>query len=91
MINNPKPLNNKAIAHLPSWINIKTIVALSALENDVWIQKDIRIVTVKQSCTEKISLLEKKGHGTITRTAIQKSCDVYFYEVARLLKLTDLP
>ena len=34
----------------------------------------------------KISLLEKKGHGNVNmRTAIQRSCDVYFYEVARLL------
>ena len=38
LINNPKkPLNNKAIAGLyPPGSTIKTIVALSALENDVW-------------------------------------------------------
>ena len=40
--NEKKPLNNKAIAGLyPPGSTIKTIVALSALENDVWDQKSI--------------------------------------------------
>ena len=40
--NDKKPLNNKAISGLyPPGSTIKTIVALSALENDVWNQKNI--------------------------------------------------
>ncbi len=83
-----KPLINKAISGLyPPGSTIKTLVALSALENKV-----IRpLNTVK--CTGKIELFgerfhcwKKKGHGTMNmRSAIKRSCDVYFYEVARRL------
>ncbi len=83
-----KPLINKALSGLyPPGSTIKTIVALSALENKI-----VRpLQTVK--CTGKIELFgekfhcwKKKGHGTMNmRSAIKRSCDVYFYEVARKL------
>ncbi len=86
--NEKKPLINKAISGLyPPGSTIKTLVALSALENKI-----IRpLNTVK--CTGKIELFgekfhcwKKKGHGTMNmRSAIKRSCDVYFYEVARRL------
>ena len=86
--NEKKPLINKAIAGLyPPGSTIKTIVALSALENKI-----IRpLTTVK--CTGKIELFgekfhcwKKKGHGFMNmRSGIKRSCDVYFYEVARRL------
>ena len=86
--NKKKPLINKAISGLyPPGSTIKTLVALSALENNI-----IRpLNTVK--CTGKIELFgekfhcwKKKGHGTVNmRSAIKRSCDVYFYEVARRL------
>ena len=35
---------------------------------------------------EKYHCWKKKGHGFVNmRTAIKKSCDVYFYEIARIL------
>ncbi len=86
--NTKKPLNNKSISGLyPPGSTIKTIVALSALENDVWNHKK------KINCTGKIELFgekfhcwKKKGHGYMDmRSAIKRSCDVYFYEVARIL------
>ena len=86
--NKKKPLINKAISGLyPPGSTIKTLVALSALENEI-----IRpLNTVK--CTGKIELFgekfhcwKKKGHGVMNmRSAIKRSCDVYFYEVARRL------
>ncbi len=86
--NEKKPLTNKAISGLyPPGSTIKTLVALSALENKI-----IRpLNTVK--CTGKIELFgekfhcwKKKGHGTMNmRSAIKRSCDVYFYELARKL------
>ena len=86
--NKKKPLINKAISGLyPPGSTIKTLVALSALENKI-----IRpLNTVK--CTGKIELFgekfhcwKKKGHGVMNmRSAIKRSCDVYFYEVARRL------
>ena len=86
--NDLKPLNNKAISGLyPPGSTIKTIVALSALENDVWNPKKYLSCTgVTELYGEKFHCWKKKGHGSINmRTAIQRSCDVYFYEVARLL------
>ena len=89
LINNEKkPLTNKALSGLyPPGSTIKTLVALSALENDISKPSN----TVK--CTGKIELhgekfhcWKKKGHGIMNmRSAIQRSCDVYFYEVARKL------
>ncbi len=86
--NEKKPLNNKAIAGLyPPGSTIKTIVALSALENDVWNPKKyLNCNGVTELYGEKFHCWKKKGHGSVNlRTAIQRSCDVYFYEVARLL------
>ena len=86
--NKKKPLINKAVSGLyPPGSTIKTLVALSALENNI-IQP---LNTVK--CTGKIEMFgekfhcwKKKGHGVMNmRSAIKRSCDVYFYEVARRL------
>ena len=89
LINNPKkPLTNKALAGLyPPGSTIKTIVALSALENDVWNPSKTLFCNGKTELYgEKFHCWKKKGHGYINlRTAIKKSCDVYFYEVARQL------
>ncbi len=83
-----KPLTNKSIAGLyPPGSTIKTIVALSALENDIWNPKKVINCTGKTELYgEKYHCWKKKGHGFVTmRTAIKRSCDVYFYEVARQL------
>ncbi len=83
-----KPLINKAISGLyPPGSTIKTIVALSALENNI--VRPLKTVT----CTGKIELFgekfhcwKKKGHGIVNmRSAIKRSCDVYFYEIAKKL------
>ena len=71
----------------PPGSTIKTIVGLSALENDVV------STNLKVRCTGSIDFYgqryhcwKKKGHGYMDmRTAIKKSCDVYFYEIARRL------
>ncbi len=86
--NEKKPLNNKAIAGLyPPGSTIKIIVALSALENDVWNPKKyVNCGGLTELYGEKFHCWKKKGHGPMNmRSAIQRSCDVYFYEVARLL------
>ena len=86
--NEKKPLNNKAIAGLyPPGSTIKTIVALSALENDIWDPKKyITCSGLTELYGEKFHCWKKKGHGPMNmRSAIQRSCDVYFYEVARIL------
>ena len=86
--NEKKPLNNKAIAGLyPPGSTIKIIVALSALENGIWNPKKyLDCSGVTELYGEKFHCWKKKGHGPMNlRSAIQRSCDVYFYEVARLL------
>ncbi len=83
-----KPLTNKSIAGLyPPGSTIKTIVALSALENDIANTKGT--VQCKGSIDfygEKFHCWKKKGHGFMDmRDAIKQSCDIYFYEIARKL------
>jgi len=83
-----KPLVNKAMSGLyPPGSTIKTLVTISALENDVVNPKMV------QQCKghielygEKFHCWKKKGHGFVDmKEAIKQSCDVYFYEVARRL------
>ena len=83
-----KPLTNKAMSGLyPPGSTIKTIVALSALENKIIKPSDTFRCTGKiELHGEKFHCWEKKGHGIVNlRKGIQRSCDVYFYEVARKL------
>ncbi len=86
--NEKKPLTNKAISGLyPPGSTIKTLVALSALENKI-IKPSYKV-----ECKGKIELFgekfhcwKKKGHGIMNmRSGIKRSCDVYFYEIARRL------
>ncbi len=83
-----KPLINKAIAGLyPPGSTIKTLVALSALENDI-ANPDLKVRCKGfiEFYGEKFHCWEKKGHGFMNmRTAIKRSCDIYFYEIARKL------
>ena len=83
-----KPLGNKAISGLyPPGSTIKTLVALSALENGIIKPYDtFRCKGKIELYGEKFHCWEKKGHGIVNlRKGIQRSCDVYFYEVARKL------
>tara|TARA_A100001015_G_scaffold95944_1_gene106667 strand:- start:7313 stop:9250 length:1938 start_codon:yes stop_codon:yes gene_type:complete len=86
--NENKPLNNKSVAGLyPPGSTIKSIVALSALENDIVSPNEqVRCKGVIEFYGEKFHCWEKKGHGYMDmRSAIKRSCDVYFYEIARKL------
>ncbi len=91
--NRDKPMINKAISGLyPPGSTIKTLTALSALENDAVSPK--LIVKCKGYIDlhgERFHCWKKKGHGLVgMRTALKKSCDVYFYEVARRLGIDRL-
>jgi len=83
-----KPLINKSVSSLYSpGSTLKPLVALSALENNV-IEPGFT-----HKCEGKMELYDhkyhcwkKKGHGFMSlRNAIKQSCDIYFYEVARIL------
>ena len=83
-----KPLANKALSGLyPPGSTIKTLVALSALENKIIRPLDtFRCKGKIELYGEKFHCWEKDGHGIVNlRKGIQRSCDVYFYEVARKL------
>ena len=88
LIKDEKPLANKALSGLyPPGSTIKTLVALSALENKVRPLDTFRCKG-KIEFMVKISLLEKDGHGIVNlRKGIQRSCDVYF---AKLLENSEL-
>ena len=88
-----KPLINKAIAGLyPPGSTIKLLAAISALENDVFnTKKIIRCTGSIELYGEKFHCWTKKGHGYMDmREGIKQSCDIYFYEVARLLGIDRL-
>ena len=91
--NRDKPMLNKAISGLyPPGSTIKTLTAISALENDIVSSK--LIVTCPGYVDlhgERFHCWKKEGHGVVgMRTALKKSCDVYFYEVARRLGIDRL-
>jgi len=91
--NRDKPMINKAISGLyPPGSTIKTLTALSALENDVVSSKLIvKCNGYTDLHGERFHCWKKKGHGVVgMRTALKKSCDVYFYEVARRLGIDRL-
>ena len=87
-----KPLINKAISnHYPPGSTIKPLVALAALEKGFDPNKRINCdgsYEIKDTSMEKgtksFHCWKKKGHGSMNmKEAIQRSCDVYFYTVAR--------
>jgi len=93
LTNRDKPMINKAISGLyPPGSTIKTLTALSALENDVVSSKlTVECKGYVDLSGERFHCWKKKGHGVVgMRTALKKSCDVYFYEVARKLGIDRL-
>ncbi len=95
--NNPlRPLMNKSVAGLYSpGSTIKPIVALAALEYGIINpEKTIECKGHKHPYElygQKYHCWKKNGHGFMKlRNAIKQSCDIYFYEVARLLGVDKL-
>ena len=82
------PMLNKAISGLyPPGSTIKTLTALSALENDIVSPNlSIKCDGYIDFYGERFHCWKKEGHGVLNlKGAIKRSCDVYFYEVARKL------
>ena len=87
LVHNPrKPLTNKTIAgQYPPGSTFKMVVALAALEAGV-VTPEHRVF-----CTGSIKLgdrvfhdWKRGGHGDVDMlTAIQQSCDIYFYDIAK--------
>ena len=88
-----KPMLNKAVSGLyPPGSTIKILTALSALENDIINPKVlIQCKGYIDLHGERFHCWKKKGHGVLNmKGAIKRSCDVYFYEVARRLGIDRL-
>jgi len=91
--NRDKPMLNKAVSGLyPPGSTIKTLTALSALENDVMNPKQsIKCMGYIDLHGKRFHCWKKKGHGYLNmRNAMKRSCDVYFYEVSRRLGIDRL-
>ena len=83
-----KPLINKSVSSLYSpGSTLKPLVALSALENHVITPRFVHKCEGEMELHgHKYHCWKKKGHGYMDlRDAIMQSCDIYFYEVARIL------
>ena len=88
-----KPLLNKAISGLyPPGSTIKTLTALSALENDISNTRfTVECKGYMDLHGERFHCWKKEGHGFVNmRKGIKHSCDVFFYEVARKLGIDRL-
>ena len=86
--NEKKPLTNKALSsQYPPGSTFKMIVALSALEHEVInLNFKIKCSDSTDYFGQKYHCWKKKGHGEVNlKKAIKESCDIWFYEVARLL------
>jgi penicillin-binding protein 2 len=90
---NFKPLFNKALGGTyPPASCFKPVVAMAALQHEVTDGKE-RVI-----CTGKIKLGDREfhcwkrsGHGPLNMLgAIGKSCDIYFYEMARRLGIDNV-
>ena len=87
------PLSNKALSsNYPPGSTLKMIVALSALENKVInLNFKIKCEESTEYFGQKYHCWKKKGHGVVNfKKAIKESCDIWFYEVARLLGIDRL-
>ena len=81
-----KPLLNKATSGAyPPGSTFKMVVAAAALELGlIGLRDKIFCPGYYELGSRKFHCWHKGGHGTLTLTeAIQKSCDVYFYELSR--------
>ena len=91
--NRDKPMLNKAVSGLyPPGSTIKTLTAISALENDLVNPKQlVKCEGYIDLHGERFNCWKKKGHGYVEmRSALKKSCDVYFYQIARKLGIDRL-
>ncbi len=82
--NKKSPLLNRSVAGLyPPGSTIKMAVALAALENDIIsINTRFNCSGFKEYGNMKFHCWAKHGHGNINLIeAIERSCDVYFYEL----------
>ena len=83
-----KPLSNKALSsQYPPGSTLKMLVAISAMENEIVNSNfKIRCKETTEYFGQKYHCWKEKGHGLVDmKKAIKESCDIYFYEVARLL------
>ncbi len=82
--NTRSPLLNRSVAGLyPPGSTIKMAIALAALENDIInFNTNFFCKGVKEFGNMKFHCWAKNGHGKLNLTqAIERSCDVYFYEL----------
>ena len=87
------PLLNRSIAGLYSpGSTYKLITALFAIEKmKININKEINCVGSLKFGNRKFHCWKKEGHGNVNLLgAIQKSCDCYFYELAKSINIDEL-
>ena len=94
LLNNEfNPLLNRSIAGLYSpGSTYKLITALFALENmNIDVKKEVLCTGHIQFGNRKFHCWKKEGHGKVNlHNAIKKSCDCYFYDLAKRIDIDEL-
>ena len=94
LVNDPAaPLVNRAIAGAyPMGSTFKAVTATAAMEEGVLTPETPLTCEgiLHEGSSHPRHCLSRYGHGTITlRTAVQKSCNIFFWKTAELLGRTD--
>ena len=93
LLNNPgKPMTNKTIStQYPPGSTFKTIVALAALENNFDPNTKFTCEGKTRLGRRKFHCWKEKGHGEVNLvTAIERSCNVYFYNLSREIGINNI-
>lgn len=92
LANEANPLTNKAISgQYPPGSTFKMVTALAALENGIKPDHTVYCPGYYEVGTDRFHCWKHSGHGYVGYiSAMEQSCDVFFYEVAQKIGIAEI-
>lgn len=92
LANEANPLTNKAISgQYPPGSTFKMVTALAALENGIKADHTVYCPGYYEVGTDRFHCWKHSGHGHVGYTsAMEQSCDVFFYEIAQKIGIVEI-